>query len=110
MRFNLTIIALFIFTVCNAQKTESKYNIDEDCYSLEQQQTLNACIAEKAEELKKIVEEKYNCILNYLQKEIEECAKEKCDDLDYYKKHKNDLINSQETWQKKKRKNYIFLG
>lgn len=108
MKFSFTLLILFFFTVCKAQEVNPKYELDEECYLLEEQQNLNACLSEKAEKLKKIVEEKYNCILNYLQKEIEECKKEKCKDLDYYKKHKNDLISSQEIWRVLKKQNAEF--
>jgi hypothetical protein len=108
MKSSFTLLTLLIFTICKAQKVNPKYELDKKCYLLEQQQPLNACLSEKADKLKKIVEEKYNCILNYLQKEIEECAKEKCDDKDYYTKHKNDLISSQETWRVLKKQNAQF--
>jgi len=108
MKFSLTILAFLVFTICNAQKINPKYEIDKRCYSLGQQQSLNACLSEKAEKLEQIVEEKYSCILNYLQKEIEACAKEKCEDLNEYTEHKNNLIGSQETWRVLKKQNAKF--
>jgi len=108
MKFYFTLLTFLIFTICNGQKSTPKYELDKKCYSLGQQQPLNACLSEKAEKLRKIVEEKYNCILNYLQKEIENCAKEKCEDLEYYTKHKNDLVSSQKAWRTLREKNSEF--
>ena len=108
MKFYFTILILMIFSICNSQKKTSKYEIDKKCYSLTQQQPLNGCLTEKAIILKKKVEDKYNCILNYLQKKIENCNKEKCEEFEYYKKHKDNLISSQKTWRTLKKQNAEF--
>jgi uncharacterized protein YecT (DUF1311 family) len=109
MRHFVTFFLFLIITVGNAQIKKSKYDLDKKCYSLEQQQQpLNACLAETVTKLEKIVEIKYNCILNYLQSEIEDCSTSKCEDLEYYIKNKNDFINSQKAWVNLKDKNAAF--
>lgn len=108
MKTILTFLFVVTAIVCSAQDHTSKYNDDRNCYALEQQQSLNICLAEQAEKLKKRVEEKYNCILNYLQREIESCEKETCEDLNFYKKNKNDLIRSQVTWNTLRLQNATF--
>ena len=107
MRHLITIFILLVITVGNAQIKKSKYDLDKKCYSLDQQ-PLNSCLAETGTKLEKIIEKKYNCILNYLLSEIEDCSTSKCEDLEYYKKNRNDLISSQKAWVTLKNKNAEF--
>lgn len=107
MRHLVTFFILLVITVSNAQIKKSKYDLDKKCYASDQQ-ALNSCLAETGIKLEKIIEKKYHCILNYLQSEIEDCLASKCEDLEYYRKNRNDLISSQKAWVTLKDKNAEF--
>jgi uncharacterized protein YecT (DUF1311 family) len=78
MKLILFLLVFLITTVSFAQtsKQKSEYNFEKDCYSGGQQDA-NYCLSKAVEKYSRVMNQKYTCILNYLDSQINYYSKSK---------------------------------
>lgn len=110
MKAKLIVLFLFrsILVLGQTESPNEKYNFDKGCGDGNQQE-INICLYNAAIKLSKIAEEKYNCIIAYLDSEIKN-SKDDPETEAQYAKMKASLISSQATWKKLKEQNSDFYN
>lgn len=108
MKTKLIVLFLFqsILMLSQTEPQNDKYNFDKDCGD-GNQADINICLYNATTKLSKIVEEKYNCIIAYLDTEIKDSNNDPEIEAQYVKM-KASLIASQATWKKLKEQNSDF--
>jgi len=107
---SIIILLIFFQSIYSFSQTEiqNKYNYDEKCDDGDQQ-SINICLSNAIKKFALVTDNKYNCIIKYLDAEI------KSDENDneiksQYIKMKASLISSQTTWEKLKEQNSDFYS
>lgn len=112
MKNKLIVLFLFqsILMLAQTQPKNDKYNFDKDCGD-RNQSDMNICLYNATTKLSKIVENKYNCIVTYLDAEIKDSENYPDPEIQaQYIKMKAVLIASQATWENLKKLNSDFYN
>lgn len=108
MIFSIAFLLQCLFATGQNSQTIEKYNLDQNCYDESGQQEINICYLKAAEKLSEILQTKYDCIMAFLDNRIMDYSNKDTIMVTYYSKMKQNIISSQEIWDKLKKENALF--
>ena len=107
----LTLLCLLVFPPMlfgqgNFIQKDNYYWYEKGCDTIYQQQPMNVCLIEAEKQLSKLVQQKYDCIISYLNVQI--ASKTDKEEVKYLKRERESVAQSQKTWEKLEGENEAY--